>query len=116
MKWQNRMVSGSPPCSPQIPIFIPLRVFRAHSMVIIMSRPTPLMSRTSKGLCWRIPRSLYRGRNLFSASSLEKENVAWVRSFVPKDMNSASSAMRPALMQALTTSIMVPNLNGTLSL
>ena len=56
------------------------------------------------------------GRTLVSASSRENENVACVRSLVPKDMNSASSAIRPARMQARTTSTMVPNLNGTLAL
>ncbi len=50
---------------------------------------------------------------MFSASSREKLNVAWVKSFVPKLKNSARSARVPARMQARTTSIIVPNENGT---
>ena len=61
-----------------------------------------------------MPLSLYIGRNLFSASSRENEKVAWVRSLVPKEKNSASSARLPARMQERTTSIMEPNLNATL--
>ena len=60
-----------------------------------------------------MPRSLYIGRNLFSASSRENENVACVRSLVPKEKNSATSARFSARMQARTTSTMVPNLHGT---
>jgi hypothetical protein len=47
---------------------------------------------------------------LFSASSRENEKVAWVRSLVPKEKNSAISAMRCARMQARTTSSIEPNL------
>ena len=83
--WQNRIESGSPPCSPQIPIFRMGFVFRPHSTANLISLPTPFVSNISNGLSCRIFFSAYNGRNLFSASSLEKENVAWVRSFVPKE-------------------------------
>jgi len=52
---------------------------------------------------------------LFSASSRENEKVAWVRSLVPNEKNSASSARFSARMQARTTSIIVPNLQSTLT-
>ena len=69
------------------------------------------MSRTSNGLSCRMPRSLYIGRNLFSASSRENENTAWVRSFVPNEKNSALAASFVARVHARTVSIIVPNLH-----
>jgi hypothetical protein len=84
-----------------------------QSTASFISLPTPLTSSTSKGLSCRIWDWLYSGRNLFSASSRENEKVAWVRSLVPKEKNSASCARDSARMQARTTSIMVPNLKLT---
>src|SRR5258708_20370621 len=51
--------------------------------------------------------------NARSASSREKPNVVWVRSLVPKEKNSASCAISPAVSAARGISIMVPNLYGT---
>ena len=112
MPWQKRMEAGWPPCSPQMPTFMSGRELRPQPTASSMSRPTPLTSSTSNGLSWRMRFWLYMGRNLFSASSREKEKVAWVRSLVPKEKNSASSARLSARMQARTTSIMVPNLKS----
>ena len=53
--------------------------------------------------------------NARSASSRENPNVVCVRSFVPKEKNSASSAISPAVSAARGISIIVPNLYGTLT-
>ena len=48
-----------------------------------------------------------------SASSRENPNVVCVRSLVPKEKNSASDAISPAVSAARGISIIVPNLYGT---
>src|ERR1019366_1967700 len=59
-----------------------------------------------------MPLSTYAGRNL-PASSRERPMVAWVRSFVPNEKNSAGTASSPAIRAARGSSIIVPNVKGT---
>ncbi len=63
-----------------------------------------------KGSSGNNRRSTYSGRKL-PASSRETPSVVWVRSFVPNEKNSASTASWSATMAARGSSIMVPNLN-----
>src|SRR5439155_2163013 len=56
------------------------------------------------------PRSTKSRRNLPSASSRLYPNVVCVRSFVPKEKNSACRASASAASAAGRSSIMVPNL------
>ena len=58
------------------------------------------------------PISTYAGRN-FPASSRERPIVACVRSLVPKEKNSADRASSPARSAARGSSIIVPNVKGT---
>mmetsp|Transcript_3411 Transcript_3411/g.21298 ORF Transcript_3411/g.21298 Transcript_3411/m.21298 type:complete len:276 (+) Transcript_3411:1451-2278(+) len=69
---------------------------------------------TSKGSTVKMPLDKYDGRNLFT-SSLEYPNVIWVKSFVPKEKNSACSAISSATRAALGTSIIVPTRYATLT-
>ena len=55
-----------------------------------------------------MPSSRYRLKNAPSTSSREKPQPIWVRSFVPKEKNSAASAIWPAFSAARGTSIIVP--------
>ena len=80
----------------------------AHSI----SAPTPSGSMDTNGSVARIFRCRYSGRNL-PASSRENPNVSWVRSLVPNEKNSASSAIRSAVMAARGTSIIVPTRYST---
>mmetsp|Transcript_45450 Transcript_45450/g.73756 ORF Transcript_45450/g.73756 Transcript_45450/m.73756 type:complete len:372 (+) Transcript_45450:898-2013(+) len=104
---QKLMEDGSPPCSPQMPIFMPGRTARPLCTAIFSSSPTPSWSRLTKGSCSTMPLALYSGRKL-PASSLLRPQVDWVRSFVPKLKNSATEAIGPAWSAALGSSIMVP--------
>ena len=55
-----------------------------------------------------MPSCRYFGKNAASTSSREKPQVIWVRSFVPKEKNSALRAIEPAVSAPLGTSIIVP--------
>ena len=55
-----------------------------------------------------MPSSRYAEKNAASTSSREKPQVIWVRSLVPKEKNSAASAICPAVIAARGTSIIVP--------
>src|SRR5689334_23630060 len=71
-------------------------------------RPTPSRSIVSNGDTPKMPSSMYRLKNAPSTSSREKPQVICVRSFVPKEKNSALAAIGPALRAARGTSIIVP--------
>ena len=62
----------------------------------------------SNGETPKMPSSMYLLKNAPSTSSREKPQVIWVRSFVPKEKNSALPAIGPAFSAARGTSIMVP--------
>ena len=107
-RWQNLTVSGSPPCSPQMPTLRSGRVLRplldadldqlADALLVEgrerVGRPDLLLRR-------------YSGRNL-PASSRLTPNVICVRSLVPKLKNSATSAISSAVSAARGISIIVP--------
>ena len=79
-------------------------------MAILINSPTPSWSRVSKGSFSYIPLATYSFKN-FPASSLEIPAPIWVKSFVPKEKNSApASTILSATIVALGTSIMVPTL------
>jgi len=101
------MERGSPPCSPQIPTLSRGEASRPSRVASSTNRPTPSLSRTWKGSSEKIPASMYRGRKV-AASSREIPYVVCVRSFVPKEKNSASSAIDPAVSAARGNSIIVP--------
>src|SRR6476469_5423216 len=102
------MDSGSPPCSPQNPSFRPGLVRRPSCAAISTSRPTPSPSMVSNGETVKTPFSRYAAKTDDSTSSREKPQVVWVRSLVPKEKKSASSAIRCAVSAARGSSIMVP--------
>ncbi len=54
MRWQNFTLSGSPPCSPQMPIFSLSRVLRPFSTASFISAPTPSWSMVAKGSAARM--------------------------------------------------------------
>ena len=77
------------------------------------SSPTPRTSIESNGETVRTPFAAYSEKNAPSTSSREKPHVVCVMSFVPKEKNSAASAIRPAVRAARGSSIIAPI--GTLS-
>ena len=68
---------------------------------------------TTNGSSAKMPRRRYSGRKR-PASSRERPRAICVRSLVPKEKKSATSAISPAVIAARGTSIMVPTVNGTL--
>ena len=56
-RWQNSTDEGSPPCSPQIPIFRSGRTRRPRSMPMRISSPTPSWSSTENGSWGKSPLS-----------------------------------------------------------
>src|SRR5206468_4240337 len=81
------------------------RAWRPSSLAICISRPTPGRSTVTNGLAGTSLRSSYRPRNL-PMSSRENPKAVWVRSLVPKEKNSATSAISPATRAARGSSIM----------
>ena len=78
-------------------------------MQAILTRlPTPWRSIVWNGDASKIPCSRYWEKKAPSTSSREKPHVVCVRSFVPKEKNSASSAMCAAVSAARGSSIIVP--------
>ena len=104
---------GSPPCSPQTPR---CRSGRAAGPARPPCAPAGRRRRrrgTRTGRPGRCPWSRYVEKNAASTSSREKPHVIWVRSLVPKEKNSAASAISSAVTAARGSSIMVPILCGT---
>ena len=58
-----------------------------------------------------MPFSRYAVKKLASTSSREKPQTVWVRSLVPKEKNSAASAIWPAVSAARGSSIIVPRVS-----
>ena len=69
-------------------------------------RPRRRATRTARPR--RCPSPGRREKNAASTSSREKPQVVWVRSLVPKEKNSAASAIWPAVSAARGSSIIVP--------
>ena len=57
-----------------------------------------------------MPFSMYFEKNAASTSSRENPQVIWVRSLVPKEKNSACSAISSAVTAARGSSIIEPTL------
>ena len=55
--WKKSIDAGSPPCSPQIPIFRSGRAARPSSTAVSTSFPTPSLSSDWKGSALRMPDS-----------------------------------------------------------
>ena len=70
---------------------------------------------TTNGSWGKMPRRRYSGRKR-PASSRDRPSAIWVKSLVPKEKKSATSAISPAVIAARGTSIIVPTVNGTLTL
>ncbi len=83
---------------------------RPRSTASRISAPTPTRSRVSNGDTPKIPRSRYWLKNAASTSSRENPHVIWVRSLVPKEKNSACSAIWSAVTAARGSSIIEPTL------
>ena len=64
------------------------RVARPRSAAMVISSPTPSVSRRHERIGLEQPLTVYMPRNE-AASSRDTPSVVWVRSLVPKEKNSA---------------------------
>mmetsp|Transcript_3835 Transcript_3835/g.10957 ORF Transcript_3835/g.10957 Transcript_3835/m.10957 type:complete len:213 (+) Transcript_3835:1546-2184(+) len=102
------MDSGSPPCSPQMPIRRLGLVDLPLCTASLISSPTPVTSSESNGSWGMIPSLIYSLMNFASASSRLNPRVICVRSFDPTLKKSQCWASCAEIRAALGTSIMVP--------
>ena len=108
------MLSGSPPCSPQTPsLRFGLRAATAFDRELARARRRRRRRSMTNGILREDARSRRTPGGTCRRRRARGPSCICVRSFVPKEKNSATSASSPARTAARGSSIIVPNENGT---